>query len=105
MRILLFTALLLACLAACTSDGKTELFECEQQHQGEACNKLGKAREGAEALRYFRKGCDLGNTNSCVSLAEHTTDRNEALTVLKSSCDKGNTTACAKYAEKATEKP
>lgn len=84
----------------CTSNEKTLLFECNEQHQGEACNKLGKARNGEEALRFFRKGCDLENTNSCVSLAEKTSDKAEALRVLKYACDQENTHACALYAER-----
>ena len=86
-------------LTACTSGEQTLLFECNEQNQGEACNKLGKARSGEEALKFFRRGCDLENTNACVSLAEATSDRGEALRVLKYSCDRGNTRACAKFAE------
>lgn len=98
MRILL-TALFLLSLSACTQGEQTLLFECNEQNQGEACNKLGKARQGEEALKFFRQGCKLENTNSCVSLAEATADKQEALTVLKFSCDRGNTRACAKFAE------
>lgn len=95
----LLTALLF--LIACTSGDKVLLFECEEQRQGEACNKLGKAREGAEAQRYFEKGCALENTNSCVNLAAliEKTNPAEAGRVLKLACDRGNTNACAKFAE------
>lgn len=94
-------AFLFLMLTACTSGEKTLIFECEEQRQGEACNKLGKAREGAEAQRYFEKGCGLGNTNSCVSLAAVLANTNpqEAVRVLKQACDKGNMHACTKYAE------
>ncbi len=87
-------------LWSCTSNEKVLLFECNEQNQGEACNKLGKAREGEEALKFFRRGCELENTNSCVSLAEKTPNQEEALKVLKYSCDRGNSTACVKFAEK-----
>jgi TPR repeat protein len=92
--------LLSALLVACTSGEQTLVFECEQQNQGEACNKLGKAREGEAAVAYYKKGCDLENTNSCVSLAEaiKAKDVEGALKALKFACDKGNTTACAKRA-------
>lgn len=86
-------------LAGCTQGEQTLLFECNEQNQGEACNKLGKARTGEEALKFFRQGCKLENTNSCVSLADNTPDKEEALRVLKFSCDRGNTRACAKFAE------
>lgn len=97
MKLLLALALLF--LSACTQGEQTLLFECNEQNQGEACNKLGKARTGEEALKFFRQGCKLENTNSCVSLAEATSDKQEALNVLKYSCDRGNTRACAKFAE------
>lgn len=96
---LLVSALFLFSLSACTQGEQTLLFECNEQNQGEACNKLGKTRTGEEALKFFRQGCKLENTNSCVSLAEATPDRQEAMQVLKSSCDRGNTRACAKFAE------
>lgn len=95
----LFAAFILLSATACTQGEQTLLFECNEQNQGEACNKLGKARTGEEALKFFRQGCKLENTNSCVSLAEATPDKKEALTVLKTSCDRGNTRACAKFAE------
>lgn len=97
----LFLPLLL--LFSCTSGEQTLRFECEDQNVGEACNKLGKAREGEEAMRYFKRGCELENTNSCVNLADKIqgSDRAEALRVLKFACDKGNTNACASFAELA----
>lgn len=97
MKYLLAAAMVL--LPACTQGEKTLLFECNEQNQGEACNKLGKARTGEEALKFFRQGCKLENTNSCVSLASATPDKEEALTVLKYSCGRGNHLACAKAAE------
>ncbi len=98
MKIL--STLLFLLLLSCTSNEKVLLFECNEQNQGGACNKLGKAREGEEALKFFRRGCELENTNSCVSLAEKTSNQEEALRVLKYSCDRGNSTACVKFAEK-----
>ena len=97
MKAIIFCAFFL--LSACTQGEQTLLFECNEQNQGEACNKLGKARSGEEALKFFRQGCKLENTNSCVSLAEATSDKQEALRVLKYACDRGNTRACAKFAE------
>jgi TPR repeat protein len=92
----------IACLAlaACTDGDKTLVFECEQ-NTGEACNKVGKKREGAEAIKFFKRACDLENTNGCVNLAERIkgSDRAEALRVLKYACDRGNTDACVKFAE------
>lgn len=96
---LILALLVLIVFSSCTQGEQTLLFECNEQNQGEACNKLGKARTGEEALKFFRRGCKLENTNSCVSLAEATPDKQEALTVLKYSCDRGNTRACAKFAE------
>jgi TPR repeat protein len=96
MRAIFLSGFLL--LTACTQGEQTLLFECNEQNQGEACNKLGKARSEEEALQFFRKGCKLENTNSCVSLADATSDKQEALTVLKYACDRGNTRACAKFA-------
>lgn len=103
MKYALFTLLL---LTACTSGEQTLLFECEQQNTGEACNKLGKNRDGAEAVKYFRRACELENTNGCVNLAAKVQgqDREEALRVLKYACDRGNSDGCVKYAELATAK-
>jgi TPR repeat protein len=105
MKILL--AVLSVVIVSCTSGEQTLLFECEQQNAGEACNKLGKARQGEEALRFFRRGCELENSNSCVSLAEKIkdSDRPEALRVLKLSCDWGNARACANFSELVSTKP
>lgn len=95
----LSTALALL-LFSCTSGEQTLKFECEQ-NTGEACNKLGKARQGQEAIQFFRRACELENTNGCVNLAEKVqgTDRPEALRVLKYACDRGNTTGCSRFAE------
>jgi TPR repeat protein len=95
---LIFLSALLA--AGCTDGDKTLLFECEQ-NTGEACNKVGKKREGAEAVKYFRRACELENTNGCVNLAERIkgSERAEALRVLKYACDRGNTDGCVKFAE------
>ncbi|RZA08878.1 MAG: sel1 repeat family protein [Proteobacteria bacterium] len=95
---LLMAAFLFA--SACTDGDKTILFECEQ-NTGEACNKIGKKREGAEAIKFFRRACDLDNTNGCVNLGERIklSDRPEALRVLKKACDRGNTDGCVKFAE------
>ena len=73
---------------------------------GEACNKLGKNRQGSEAIVFFRRGCELENTNSCISLAENirSENRQEALRVLKYSCDRGNTRACVLFAEMSLDK-
>ena len=100
----LLLLLVIPALAACTSGEKTMLFECNDQNVGEACNKLGKARTGEEALAFFRKGCQLENTNSCVNLAENTRDEGEAERSLKLACDKGNTTGCTKLAERLAKK-
>ncbi len=92
-------------LFSCTASEDVVLLEC-QQNVGEACNKLGKNRTGKEAVSFFRRACDLGNTNGCVNLAEqiYKEDLTEARRVLKFSCDKGNTSACARFAELALEK-
>lgn len=97
---------LLLFLVSCTSGEQTLRFECEQQNAGEACNKLGKAREGEAAISYFRRGCDLENTNSCVNLAQQIQDSNraEALRVLKYACDRGNTNGCARFAQLSVQK-
>jgi len=95
----IFIAALLS-FAACTDGDKTLAFECEQ-NTGEACNKIGKKREGEEAVKYFRRACELENTNGCVNLAGLISgrDRPEALRVLKYACDRGNTDGCVKFAE------
>lgn len=84
----------------CTNDGAAVTRECEQG-VGEACNKLGKDSSGAEAERFFRKACDLGNTNGCVNLAGLVRERDPgaAKQALHYACDRGNTNACAKLAE------
>lgn len=93
----LFTAL---AGLGCTSGDQTLLFECEQ-NTGEACNKIGKKREGEEAVKFFRRACELENTNGCVNLAEQIAakDPDGAKRALKYACDRGNTNACAKFAE------
>lgn len=92
-------------LSGCTGNDQTLAFECEQ-NTGEACNKLGKKREGDEAVKLFRRACELENTNGCVNLAAKVQDkdREEALRVLKYACDRGNTDGCVKYAELAAPK-
>jgi TPR repeat protein len=67
---------------------------------GEACNQLGKSLSPPADIEFFRKACNLGNTNGCVNLSEKV-DFPEAQRVLKFSCEKGNTRACTKLAEKS----
>ncbi len=90
-------------MTACTfgPDEKTLRFECEDQNAGEACLKLGKLRQGEEALRYFRMGCEKQATTACVALAEATTDKAEAERVLKQACEWKNPDACAKASAQA----
>ncbi len=85
-------------LTGCMSGGDEKIlkFECEEQNSGEHCNKLGLKRDGEEALRYFRMGCEKQSTVSCISLAERTSDPAEALRVLKQACQWKNPTACSK---------
>lgn len=99
MKIILLMMGMMA-FAACTDGDKTLVFECEQ-NTGEACNKIGKKREGEEAVKFFRRACELENTNGCVNLAERIKgkERSEALRVLKYACDRGNTDGCVKFAE------
>lgn len=106
MKTLILGVGLLICFTSCTAGEKTLIFECEEQNTGEACNKLGKAREGAEALKYFKRACELENTNGCVNLGDKlkVSDRAEALRVLKFACDRGNTTGCVKFSELAVQK-
>lgn len=97
---LIFVLTAFFALAACTDGDKTLIFECEQ-NTGEACNKVGKKREGEEAIKFFQRACDLENTNGCVNLAEKVkgTDRARALKALRYACDRGNTDGCVKFAE------
>ncbi len=89
------------CLSACTTgaDEKTLRFECEDQFQGEACWKLGKAREGEDALKYFRMGCEKQSTKACLSVSEHSPDKEEAKKALQQACGWKSPEACAKLKE------
>jgi hypothetical protein len=98
MRILFALILGASFLAGCTkgADEGTLRFECEDQFQGAACLKLGERREGEEALKYFRLGCEKQSTKSCIVLAERTSDKEEAQRVLKQACAWKSEEACAK---------
>lgn len=97
MKIILAMPLL---LLACNSASETRIADCKAG-VGEACNQMGRATSGADADAYFRRACDLSNTNGCVNLAIKIKTKNptEAKRVLKYACDRGNTDACVKYAE------
>ena len=88
-------------LASCNKGGDEKIlhFECEEQFQGEACFKLGAKREGDEALRFFRMGCEKQSSKSCIALAEKTPDQAEASKALKKACEWKNQVACSKLGQ------
>lgn len=92
-------------LLACTAGEQAKLEECEKGI-GEACNQLGKSREGEAALKFYRRACSLANTNGCVNLADRVSasNPNEAKRALEYACERGNTSGCAKLAELLTSK-
>lgn len=95
-------ALLIVFSMGCDKGGDEKIlkFECEDQFQGEACFKLGKLRNGDEALNYYRIGCEKQSTNACLAVAENTPNKEEAAKVLQRACEWKSEAACAKAGSK-----
>jgi hypothetical protein len=86
--------LFMALLVGCTSNHDTLRFECEEQNSGEACLRL--ARKDPGKRHYLLRGCELGSTESCNSLATagSPSEREAALKGLSQACGQGNAKAC-----------
>lgn len=54
----------------CTDGDKIQRFECFEQNTGSACFKLATKKTGTESLELYKKGCDLGNQESCTKKEE-----------------------------------
>jgi hypothetical protein len=99
---------LLVFVSACKSRFLNNEEECAKG-MGEACNQMGKElldQEKKRALTFFRKACDLANTNGCVNLAINiqAQDPEGARRALSYACNRGNTNACTKLAESLIRK-